>query len=67
MAGMQWHGLSPNYPRSYPLKTALALIAVLLLAACAAGEPAGSAAAPIKYDTGTVIDSQGATVTTGKF
>lgn len=49
------------------MKTAIAFIAVLLLAACAAGEPAGSAAAPIKYDTGTVIDSQGATVTTGKF
>jgi len=50
------------------LKTAMALVAVLLLAACAAGgEPAGSSAAPVKYDGGNVTDSQNAAVTNSKF
>jgi hypothetical protein len=64
---MQWRGRS-NHSKEPPLKTAMALVAVLLLAACAAGgEPAGSSAAPVKYDGGNVVDSQNAAVTNSKF
>jgi hypothetical protein len=51
------------------LKTALALVAVLFVAACAAtgSEPAGSAASPVKYDGGNVIDSQGTELVNSKF
>lgn len=50
------------------MKTALALLAVLLLAACAAGSPAGFEGAPVKSDAGTTLmDSQGAPVNSGKF
>jgi hypothetical protein len=50
------------------LKTAIALLAVLLVTACAAGTPAGFPGAPVKSDAGTTLtDSQGAPVTTGKY
>lgn len=58
----------PN-SRSSKLKTAIALVAVLLLAACAAmnGQPAGGPGVQIRYDGGNLVDSQGAPVTTKKY
>lgn len=50
------------------MRTALALLAVLVLAACASGTPAGFPGAPVKSDAGTTLmDSQGAPVSIGKF
>jgi hypothetical protein len=63
---MQWRG-NPNLPKEPKLKTAIALLAVLLVAACAAGTPAGSTGGQVKSDGGNVVDSQGSAVVTGKF
>jgi hypothetical protein len=64
---MQWRGL-PTLQKEPDLKTALALLAVLVLAACASGTPAGFPGAPVKSDAGTTLmDSQGAPVSIGKF
>ena len=59
----------PTQPKELPLKTAIALVAVLLVAACAAPgtQPADTSGAQVKSEGGNMVNSAGEQVIGGKY